>query len=121
MSLIEERRREPRRRALLGGTLRYLCKTRTATCRIRNLSGGGARLETDNVPWLPDQFEIDIPHHDLRAPVKVVWRDRSSMGVVFIARKEQPGMSIREREQQSALRLERDRLAERVARLTDEF
>jgi hypothetical protein len=53
MSIISERRAEARRRTLLGGTLRYLCKTRTLSCQVRNLSAAGARLELTNAAWLP--------------------------------------------------------------------
>jgi hypothetical protein len=50
-----------------------------------------------------------------------MWRSDAALGVVFLQEKGATGRSIRAQEHISALKLERDRLAERVAKLTDEF
>lgn len=118
---LPERRQAARRRTLLGGTIRSLCKTRTLTCKIRNLSGTGARLEIANATWLPDRFELDIPHHDLRLGAKVAWRAEQALGVIFAAPEATSGTSIREQTRVSILQAERDLLALRVRRLTDEL
>jgi PilZ domain len=78
-----ERRRQPRRRTYIGATVRFAVLTGTMSCLIRNMSGTGARLELDQTYWLPGRFDIDIPHLDLRAPARVVWRSKTALGIAF--------------------------------------
>lgn len=132
------RRAAPRRRTLMGCSLRFAARTGTMSCVVRNLSANGAMLAMENPLWLPDSFEVDIPHQNLRLAAKVVWRAPDAMGVAFDAPApvalpgEQPSTiaqmparpafaSRSEQDRLSFLEQERARLEARVRQLTEEF
>ena len=52
-------------------------------CTIRNRSDRGCKLHVPMVVALPRQFSLSIPSEGLIAPVRVVWRRGSSVGVRF--------------------------------------
>jgi PilZ domain len=83
--MTPERRETPRRRTLATATLRYAAKTATLSCRVRNMTACGARLELEDAHWAPERFELDIPHQNVRAGAHVVWRHGSALGVAFDA------------------------------------
>lgn len=132
------RRAAPRRRTLMGCSLRFASRTGTMSCVVRNLSANGALLAMENPLWLPDSFEVDIPHQNLRLAAKVVWRAPDAMGVAFDAPapvtmpEGQPSMinpmparpatgTRAEQDRMSYLEQERARLEARVRQLTEEF
>lgn len=63
------------------------------SCRIRDLSAGGARLEIEGRLGHPDTFDrfdrfvLRIPSHDSGRTVRVAWRYMTELGVAFV----QPG------------------------------
>lgn len=114
-----ERRSASRRRTLIGGTIRASLRNATFSCTIRNLSATGARLDIDNPIWIPDAFELDVPHHDLRVPARIVRRGKDHVAVAFANASETK--SISEVEKIRVLEAERTRLADRVRRLSDEY
>jgi hypothetical protein len=120
MSANSERRAAGRRLCLLSGTIRFTTRTSTMTCRIRNLSEAGARLHVANSYWLPDRFELEIMHHDIRAPAKVIWRSAEDVGVVFTPNRRGMFTSPMQEAQIVSLKAETDRLKTRVRQLSEE-
>jgi hypothetical protein len=120
LSANSERRAAFRRTCLLSGTIRFATRTSTMTCRIRNLSETGTRLRVANAYWLPDRFELEIMHHDIRVPAKVIWRNGEEVGVVFTSNR--PGMmtSPTQDAQILSLKAETERLKTRVRQLSEE-
>jgi hypothetical protein len=112
----QERRKTPRQRTLLAGTVRELNKMSTWSCTVRNICEGGARLEVANTSWLPNQFDLEIASRDMRQPVRVIWRDFNLLGVVFKPEDRRAG--IRSKDQIIYLEAERERLRQRVTDLT---
>jgi PilZ domain len=113
---VTERRRAPRQRTLLAGTVREMNKTSTWSCTVRNISENGARLEVANASWLPNHFDIEIIARDLRQPVRVVWRDGGLLGVSF--KPDETGKSRLMTDQVIDLQAERERLRKRITDLS---
>ena len=74
-----DRRREPRLRSLLTGTIVFDNKT-TMDCTVRNISAYGARVVLADAFRLPEEFNLRIPHHDQTHRAKVVWRKGDAAG-----------------------------------------
>lgn len=116
-----ERRAGPRRRALMTGTIRFKTRTGSLSCVVRNISGTGAKLVVSGSMWLPERFELEIPHQDLRIEARPVWREATEMGIAFTETSEQQGRSVRAEEKVVSLAAERDALQRRVRQLSEEF
>lgn len=55
------------------------------SCRIEDISTGGARIALDQHTELPDDFELFIAAHDLQVHrARLCWRHRDSLGVHFV-------------------------------------
>ncbi len=119
--IVEERRRAFRRRALMNGTLRFKARNGSLSCVIRNLSATGAKLTAHQAYWIPAQFELEIPHQDIRIDAHVVWRDDREMGIVFEAPRDKAARSVQLEEKAHLLQAERDMLARRVRQFTEEL
>lgn len=119
--IVEERRQAFRRRALMNGTLRFKARSGSLSCVIRNLSATGAKLAADQAYWIPAQFELEIPHQDIRIDAHVVWRDDREIGIAFEAERDKVARSIQLEEKANRLQAERDLLAQRVRRFTEEL
>jgi hypothetical protein len=111
-----ERRKTPRQRTLLSGTVRELNKNSTWSCTVRNLCDDGARLQIANTSWVPHQFDLEIASRDIRQPARVIWRDEGNLGVVFRPVDRRASMRLGDRV--ISLSAERDRLRRRVDDLT---
>jgi len=118
---VGERRGAYRRKALMGGTLRFKARNGSLSCTIRNLSVTGAKLAADRAWWIPAHFELEIPHQDIRIDAYVVWRDSDELGIAFRAPRDREARSIQVEERAHSLQLERDALAQRVRQFTDEI
>lgn len=119
--LFSERRTDPRRRALMTGTIRFKTRTGSLSCVVRNISDTGAKLVVSGSMWLPERFELEIPHQDLRIEARPVWREATEMGIVFTETSERSGRSIRAEGKVISLAAERDALQRRVRQLSEEF
>src|SRR5882757_7546692 len=74
-----DRRREPRLRSLLTGTIVFDNKC-TMDCTVRNISAYGAKVVLADAYRLPEEFNLRIPHHDQTHCAKVIWRSGDSAG-----------------------------------------
>jgi len=62
------------------------------SCRVEDISTGGARIALDQHTELPDGFELFIAAHDLQVHwARLCWRHRDSLGVHFVRPTEQAG------------------------------
>ncbi len=78
-----ERRRAPRQKSLLRGTV-YANNRRSAVdCVIRDISPHGARLVFPDSIALPDTLDLHIPQKDQTLRVHVIWRNGPDCGVAF--------------------------------------
>lgn len=119
--LFSERRADMRRRALMTGTLRFKTRSGSLSCVVRNISDTGAKLVVTGSIWLPERFELEIPHQDMRIDARPVWRGATEMGIAFIETSERPGRSARAEDKVISLAAERDALQRRVRQLSEEF
>jgi hypothetical protein len=116
-TIESNRRAEPRRRALLFGTMQFSNGTTSMTCQIRNLSPRGARLETSYAAWIDRRFDLVLGARDERRQAEIIWRLGEEVGVRF-ADRESSALSLEE--EVAFLRAERERLKARIRELTDE-
>lgn len=56
---------------------------RTYACETVDISTSGARLSI-KAGVLPERFEIAIPARGLRKAARLVWRDRTMIGVQYV-------------------------------------
>jgi hypothetical protein len=74
-----ERRREPRKRTLKVARI-LIDKKSVISCRVKNLSEHGVRLEIDSIVGVPDAFLLDIGGEGVRK-AQVVWKTFTDLGV----------------------------------------
>ena len=85
-TLIEpfvERRREPRLRSLLTGTIVFDNNKSTLDCTVRSISAHGARVELAEAFRMPDAFNLSVPHHDQVHHAEVIWRKGERAGLAL--------------------------------------
>jgi len=122
-----ERRTKVRRKALMTGTMRFKTRSGTLSCVVRNLSMTGAKLVVTGSMWVPENFELEIQHQDIRIDARPVWRGATEMGVVFTPRRDDKGQLADYAKRANAedkvisLEAERDKLKQRVRQLSEEF
>ncbi|TPP10873.1 PilZ domain-containing protein [Rhizobium glycinendophyticum] len=79
----DEKRREPRLRALKAGRAVVSGGYSTFDCTVRNLSAGGAKVVFENTADIPAHFRLrfeDGTSHDC----EVRWRTPREVGVQFL-------------------------------------
>ncbi len=82
---FSDRRSTPRKRILKAGVIRALPDFE-ATCVVRDLSEGGAKLKVKNAKQVPELFQLTIELDGLLAKCEVMWRnDANEIGVKFEA------------------------------------
>jgi hypothetical protein len=115
-----DRRNAVRNRALMTGTLRFKTRNGALSCVVRNLSDAGARLVAEGSYWIPERFELEVPHRDMRIDARVVWRAETEMGIAFLSPRQDGARSIRAEESLRALQVEREILKRRVSQLSED-
>ena len=78
-----ERRRVPRLRSLLTGTIVFDDNKATFDCTVRSISAYGARVELPDAFRLPEEFNLVIPHHNQVHHANVVWRRGERAGLAL--------------------------------------
>jgi hypothetical protein len=82
--MMHEQRKEPRQRVLKVGKIVHNGLNSVYDCGIKDMSATGARLKMDSTWIVPLHFQfIDLTRPESRRPAKVVWRDRSQIGIRF--------------------------------------
>src|SRR5262252_2206358 len=78
---MQERRKEGRSPAYLGGQITTDRRLIAIDCVVRNTSGAGARLVVPHATLLPDVFELHIPKKNSAYRVRTCWRGERDVGV----------------------------------------
>jgi hypothetical protein len=81
-----EKRRLPRQRALLAGKLATEEASLTIDCVIRNLSNGGALVETTSPHLIPNELHLLQIRDGIAWDVKVIWRRGNKVGLELLDR-----------------------------------
>ncbi len=80
-----ERRADRRSRCLKGARIVLANGNSTLACRVRNLSGSGLRLATDETVIVPDFFTLVRDGTTTGHLCKVTWRSQDEIGAKIIA------------------------------------
>jgi hypothetical protein len=78
-----DRRREQRRRSLLGARLSFNHRQSLFDCVIRNFSASGALLVFADPTLLPTDFDIQVAQWKEAFRARLVWRRAEQVGVVL--------------------------------------
>lgn len=78
-----DRRRAPRQKSFLRGTVHFNNRRSVLDCLIRDFSATGARLMFSDPVTTPDTIELHIPHKNLTVACQVAWRHGQELGVAF--------------------------------------
>ncbi len=78
-----EKRRNPRQRALLAGKLATDEASLTIDCVIRNLSEGGALVETASPHLLPTELHLLQARDGVAWDARVIWRRGNKVGLAL--------------------------------------
>jgi hypothetical protein len=80
---MDERRKAPRKKSFLKGTVYYNHRHSSIECTIRDFSEYGARLQFPSPVTLPDPVELEIPTREQTLRAHVRWRKDDEVGVSF--------------------------------------
>lgn len=85
-------------------------------CTVKNISSAGARIDITAAVGLPNEFDLQIPHRRETFRAQLLWRERDSIGVRFLASTSQSAPEPARAT--SDLEAENARLRKRVRELT---
>lgn len=77
----QERRKATRKRCLFRGRVLFNDNIRTLDCMVRNLSDGGALIETEALTILPAGFRLAIDARRSLSAGLVRWHEPGKFGV----------------------------------------
>jgi hypothetical protein len=83
MAPIADRRKAPRLRSLLTGTIRFDDHNSTMDCTVRNISAWGAKVVLPEAYRVPEEFNLVVPHHDQTHRARVIWRQGEAAGLAL--------------------------------------
>src|SRR6266545_2930225 len=81
---MQERRKEQRLPAYLGGVITTDRRLTGLDCLVRNTSGAGAKIVLPHTALLPDHFELHIPFKRSAYRVRARWRRLEEIGVEIV-------------------------------------
>lgn len=81
---MSDARRAERTKSLLRAQATFNNGNTTIECTVRNISTDGARLDVGETVIFPVEFDLDIPQRGRSHRSRIIWRDASSMGVMFM-------------------------------------
>nr|WP_321462575.1 hypothetical protein [uncultured Cohaesibacter sp.] len=84
MTVILERRKSLRRRVFKGAKLFFHNFMMSVDCTIRNESGSGMQITVDPDLMLSNDLSLLDRKEGTIAPVQVIWRHGSHMGVALL-------------------------------------
>jgi PilZ domain len=114
-----DRRKFHRDRTYLGGRIAFNNRCSTFDCLVRNLSQDGARIVFSNTAIVPSVFDVTIHRKGESRRARVVWRDETQAGILFLHADDEKIVSIETVQRIRKLEAERSALARRVAQLSE--
>ncbi|MGD0633428.1 MAG: PilZ domain-containing protein [Beijerinckiaceae bacterium] len=116
---MQQRRREHRGRTYLGSRIAFNNRCSTIDCMVRNMSQNGAKLVFAHPVTCPDEFDLMIPQKGESRRVRIIWRQETEAGIVFLASNADTVISIETVRRMRVLEAERATLARRIATLSE--
>jgi hypothetical protein len=83
--MLNERRREPRQKSLLGGKVIFDNHNCSMDCTVRNISPEGALIVSTESYRMPQEFDFAIPIRDEEFHARIVWRRGAMAGLALKA------------------------------------
>jgi hypothetical protein len=77
----QERRKWPRKKSFLKGTVFYNHRHSSIECTIRDFTDYGCRLQFASPVTLPDTVELEIPAREQTLNAHIRWRKDDEVGV----------------------------------------
>lgn len=115
---MSDRRKTLRNRTRLGGVIAFNHRSCTLDCLVRDMSADGAKIIIESTVSLPGEFDIMIKHKGDSRRARMIWRDLTQVGIVFVSAEIGNVVSIEATRRIRALETERDSLVRRVAQLS---
>lgn len=78
-----ERRKAPRPRTLLSGTIAFNRRASVMSCVVRNLTSGGAKVQYHQGSIVPDEIDLSVQHRAECWRGRIVWRTKEEAGIAF--------------------------------------
>lgn len=116
-SYPRERRRDPRRRSLLGAVLRIAPDMSASDCVVRDIHSGGARLLISDTIPLSETFDLTFGRRRETKRARLVWRREGAVGVAFVPSQPAAIIPLDLMRALHAARADRDALRQRVVEL----
>lgn len=114
-----ERRKETRRRVILGGAIAFNKRCSVLTCRVRNMSASGALVSFESAAIVPAEFDFSVARESaVRA--RLVWRTPEAAGIRFQTLQESNVIPLDYAVRLKACERENESLRRRVADLGGE-
>lgn len=82
---MTDRRKDFRRRVLLGASIQHHFLPSLTDCTIRNQTEDGVQLCLSETLPLPDRFDLLIAGQNTPHPVELVWRRGDAVGLRFVS------------------------------------
>lgn len=82
---MDDRRRIPRRRAMLGSRILFPDRMRAVNAMTRNYTDTGALVFVDVSVPIPERFGFVLRRDEPPRPARLVWRQGDRAGIAFLA------------------------------------
>jgi hypothetical protein len=82
---MQERRKEQRWPAFMGGRIVHTHGDWATSCIVRNLSPSGARIDLTRAMLVPEEFSLRIPWQKIELRMRTRWRNDHQVGVETVA------------------------------------
>jgi hypothetical protein len=116
---MQDRRSIHRSRTCLEGRVAFDNGQSALDCLVRNLSQDGARIALSDTAAIPDAFEVVIPRKAEIRRARIIWKDETEAGVLFLRSTRGNVVSIETAGRIRKLQAEREALARRAAELIE--
>jgi hypothetical protein len=116
---MQERRKVHRGRTYLAGRIAFNNRCSTLDCLVRNLSQDGAKIIFADGVAVPTEFDVMIPRKGESRRARVIWRDATQAGVLFVPSPADNVVSIEAALRMRSLEAEHEGLRRRIAELTE--
>jgi PilZ domain len=80
---MQDRRHQPRARALKSAKIVFNSRFSTMDCTVRNLSPRGAKLIVGTQMGVPERFDLTFEADGSKRACRVIWRKEGEIGVEF--------------------------------------
>ena len=68
----------------LGASINFNRRAAVASCIVKNTSSSGARLLLHNPVFVPDEFDLVVPHKRAECRMRMRWRRHEFVGVEIL-------------------------------------